>query len=146
MGRSVTILSHLVFSPKARDGVLGPSFASLPFFSIDAVGSEKWTALHEYIDCGTHQRAPSNSSIKLLSVRVLDFDLGSLLNDQIPRHRSIFSWSLPLALKFGEHFMSTSMVTLTKGFSITRPASRAVESVERWLGGMYTPPLKAAFM
>ena len=43
------------------------------FLSIDAVGSEILTALHEYIDCGTHQRAPSDSFIKLVSVRVLGF-------------------------------------------------------------------------
>ena len=108
--------------------MLGPAFSSTPFLSIDAVGSEIWTALHEYTDCDTHQRAPNNSSIKLLNVRVLDFAVGSLLNDHIPPHRSHFSWSLPLALKLGEHFMSTSMVTLTKAFSITRPASRA----RRW--------------
>jgi hypothetical protein len=97
----------------------------MPFLSIDAVGSKIWTALHEYIDCDTHQRAPNKSSIKLLNVRVLGFSVGRLLNDHIPRHRCHFSWSLPLALKLGEHFMSTSMVTLPRAFSITRPASRA---------------------
>ena len=55
--------------------MLGVAFSSTPFLSIDAVGSEIWAALHEYIDCGTHRRAPNNSSIKLLNVRVLDFDL-----------------------------------------------------------------------
>ena len=35
-----------------------------------------------------------------------------------------FSQSTPLALKFGEHFMSRSMVTLLKGSSMTRPSSR----------------------
>ena len=54
-------------------GVLGAAFSSTPFLSIDAVGSEILTALHQYIDCNTHQRAPSNSSIKLLHVRVLDY-------------------------------------------------------------------------
>ena len=34
---------------------------------------------------------------------------------------AIFYRSLPLALQLGEHFMSTSVVTLTKGLSITRP-------------------------
>ena len=47
------------------------------------------------------------------------------MNDHIPPHRSHFSWSLPLALELGGHFMSTSVVTLMKEFSITRPASRA---------------------
>ena len=58
-------------------GVLGQTFSSTSFLSIDAVGSEILTALHEYIDCGTHQRAPNDSFIKLLSVRVLGFS-GSL--------------------------------------------------------------------
>ena len=35
-------------------------------------------------------------------------------------NRCHFSRSLPLALQFGEHFMSTSVVTPTEGFSITR--------------------------
>jgi len=109
-------------------GALGPTFSSTSFPSIDAVGSKILTRLHEYIDCDTHRRAPNNSSIELLNVRVLDFDLDCLLNDQIPPHRSHFSWSLPLALKLGEHFMSTSMVTLTRALSMTRPASRA----RRW--------------
>ena len=103
----------------------GPTFPSTSFLSIDAVGSEIWTALHEYIDCDTHQRAPNKSSIKLLHVRVLDYAVGCLLNDDQPPDRSNFSWSLPLALKLGEHFMSTSMVTLARVFSITRPVSRA---------------------
>ena len=94
--------------------LLGPTFSSISFLSIDAVGSKILTALHEYVDCETHQRAPNKSSIKLLNVRVLGFSVGRLLNDHIPRHRRHFSWSLPLALKLGEHFMSTSMVTLTK--------------------------------
>ena len=104
--------------------MLEAAFSSAQFLSIDAVGSEILTALHEYIDCDTYQRAPSNSSVKLLNVRVLGFAVGGLLNDHIPRHRCHFSWSLPLALKLGEHFMSTSMVTL-RAPSITRPASRA---------------------
>ena len=105
--------------------MLGAAFSSTPFLSIDAVGSEILTALHEHIDCGTYQRAPNNSSIKPLNIRVLDYAAGRLLNDDKPPDRSHFSWSLPLALKLGEHFMSTSMVTLPKAFSITRPASRA---------------------
>ena len=105
--------------------MLGPTFSSKSFLSIDAVGSEFLTALHEYIDCGTHQRAPDNSFIKLHNVRVLGFAVACLLNDRIPPHRCHFSWSLPLALNLGEHFMSSSMVTLAKGFSIARPASRA---------------------
>ena len=51
-----------------------------------------------------------------------------LFNDDQPPDRSHFSWSLPLALKLGENFMSTSMVALPRAFSITRPASRA----RRW--------------
>ena len=47
-----------------------------------------------------------------------------------PSLRPIFSWSLPLALKFCEHFMSTSMVTLKRARSITRPASRLDDAVE----------------
>ena len=108
--------------------MLGPTFPSTSFLSIDAVGSEIWTALHEYIDCDTHQRTPSNSPFKLLHVRLLGFAVGCLLNDDRPPHRCHFSWSLPLALELGEHFMSTSVVTLTKGFPVTRPASRA----RRW--------------
>ena len=94
---------------------LGQTFSSTPFPSINAVGSEILTRLHEYIDCGTHRRAPNNSSIKLLNVRVLDFVGGCLLRASVRCH---FSWSLPLALKLDEHFMSTSMVTLTRAFSI----------------------------
>ena len=48
-------------------GVSGPTFPSTPFLSIDAVGSEIWTALHEHINCGTHQRVPNRSSIDLLN-------------------------------------------------------------------------------
>ena len=86
MGRWVIIHSPTVtYPPKARDGRLGTTFVpSTPFLSIDAVGSEIWTLLHEYIDCGTHQRAPNNLSIKLLNVRVLGFAVGSLLNDFQP--------------------------------------------------------------
>ena len=40
------------------------------------------------------------------------------------------SWSLPLALKLGEHFMSTSMVTLKLACSINRPASRLDDAAE----------------
>ena len=56
-------------------GALGPTFSSTSFPSIDAVGSKILTALHEYVDCDTHQRAPNKSSIKLLNVRVLDLRL-----------------------------------------------------------------------
>ena len=105
--------------------MLEAAFSSTPFLSIEAVGSELLTSLHEHTDYGTHQRAPNDSSIELLHVRVLDCEVGFLVEGSPPSHRSIFSWSLPLALKLGEHFMSTSMVTLTKAFSITRPASRA---------------------
>ena len=108
--------------------MLGLIFSWLAFLSIDAVGSEILTALHEYTDCGTHQRALNNSFIKLLSVRVLGFAVARFVNDHVLPHRSHFSWLLPLALKLGEHFMSTSMVTLTGELSITRPASRA----RRW--------------
>ena len=96
--------------------VLGLIFSWPSFILIDAVGSKILTALREYIDCDTHQRAPSNSSIKLLNVRVLGFAVGRLLNDHIPRHRCHFSWPLLLALKLGEHFMSKSMVTPAKVF------------------------------
>ena len=95
--------------------MLGPTFPSISFLSIDAVGSEILTALHGHIDCGTYQRTSNNSSIKLLNVRVLDFAVGCLLNDYRPHHRSHFSWSLPLALKLGEHFMSTSINGDTPG-------------------------------
>ena len=82
--------------------MLGAAFSSTPFLSIDAVGSELWTALHEYIDCDTHRRLPNTSSIQLLNVRVLDYAVGGLFNDGQPPDRSHFSWSLPLALKLGE--------------------------------------------
>ena len=72
----VTIRLSPSVPQQARDDVLGPSFTSLRFFSIGAVGSEIWTALHEYIDCGTHQRGPNHSSIELLNVRILGFDVG----------------------------------------------------------------------
>ena len=52
-------------------------------------------------------------------------EVDCLVEGSPPFHRFIFSWSLPLALKLGEHFMSTSMVALPRAFSITRPASRA---------------------
>ena len=110
--------------------MLGLIFLWLAFLSIDAVGSELWTSLHEYIDCDTHRRAPNNSSIKLLNVRVLDYAVGRLFNDDKPPGRSNLSWSLPLALELGEHFMSTSMVNLPGASSITRPTSRA----RRWRG------------
>ena len=45
------------------------------------------------------------------------------MNDHLPSHRRYFSQSKPLALELGENFMSRSMVTLTKGVSITRPAA-----------------------
>ena len=115
-------------------GVLGTTFPSTPFLSIDAVGSEIWTALHEYINCGTHQRVHNHSSVSLvLNVRLLGFVVGCFVNDHRPPHRCHFSWSLSLALGLGEHFMSTSMVTLTGEISITRPASRARRW--RWVGG-----------
>ena len=104
--------------------MLGAAFSSTPFLSIDAVGSELWTALHGYIDCCTHQRAPDDSSIELPHVRLLGLVVGCLVGGSPPSHRSHFSWSLPLALKLGEHFMRY-VVTLPKTFSITRPASRA---------------------
>ena len=128
MGRSAIIPSHLTLLLKARNDVLGTTFSPTSFLSIDAVGSEIWTALHGYIDCDTHRRAPNNLSIKILNVRVLDYVVGRLFNDDGPPDRSHFSWSLPLALKLGEYFMSTSMVTLPRALSITRPASRA----RRW--------------
>ena len=124
-GRFLIIHSHLTFPPKVRNDVLGPSFTSTPFLSIDAVGSEIWTALHGYTKCDTHLRIPNQSSIKLLNVLVLGFVVGCFVSGHRPPHRCHFSWSLPLALGLGEHFMSTSVVTLTKGFPITRPASRA---------------------
>ena len=110
--------------------MLEAAFSSTPFLSIDAVGSELWTALHEYIDCDTHGRAPSNSSIKLLNVRVLDYAVGRLFNDDKPPGRSNLSWSLPLALKLWYRFMGTSMVALKRACSITRPASRARDDAE----------------
>ena len=64
--------------------MLGAAFSSMSFLSIDAVGSELWTSLLEYTDCDTHRRAPSNSSIKLLHVRVLDSHGGRLFNDDQP--------------------------------------------------------------
>ena len=107
-------------------GMLEAAFSSTQFLSIGTVGSELWTSLHEYIDCGTHRRTPNNSSAKLHNFRVLDYEVGCLVEGSPPPHRYIFSWSLPLALKLGKHFMSTSMVTLPREFSITRPASRAM--------------------
>ena len=105
--------------------MLRAAFSSTQILSIDAVGSELLTSLHEYIDCGTHQRAPNDSSIKLLHVRLLDLVVGCLVGGSPPSHHSHSSWSLPLALELGEHFISTSSkVTLPKAFSITRPASR----------------------
>ena len=53
-------------------GVLGANFPLTSFPSIDAAGSEIWARLHECIDCGTHKRTPSYSSIKLIRVRVID--------------------------------------------------------------------------
>ena len=108
--------------------MLGAAFSSTPILSIDAVGSELWAALHEHIDCDTHRRATNNSSIKALKVRVLDYEVGGLFSDGQPPHRSHFSWSLPLVLELGEHFMSTSIVALPRALSITCPASRA----RRW--------------
>ena len=55
--------------------VLGLIFSATSFPSIDAVGSEFFTRLYEYINCDTHRKAPKNSSIKIPSVRVLDFDV-----------------------------------------------------------------------
>ena len=60
-------------------GVLGSTFPLSSFLSIDAVGSEVWTALHEYINGDTHQRVPSHSPIYLLSVRLIDFVVGCLV-------------------------------------------------------------------
>ena len=37
------------------------AFSILPFLSIDAVGSELWTALHEYINGDTHKSVFDNS-------------------------------------------------------------------------------------
>ena len=108
MRRPMIIPSHLTHPPKVGDKSVGTDLLFDAIFPIDAVGPEIWRALHGWINDGTRQRAPNNSSIELSDVRVLDFDLGCLLNDQIPRHRCQFSWSLPLALKLGEHFMSTS--------------------------------------
>ena len=47
------------------------------------------------------------------------------VNGHLPSHRWYSSRSLPLALQsgIGIRIMSASMVTLTKGFSITRPAA-----------------------
>jgi hypothetical protein len=97
--------------------VLGWTFSWPAFISIDAVGSNLIT-LHEYTDCDTHQRATNNSPIKQLNVRVLGFVGGCLVEGSIPSVRCHFSWSLPLALKLGEHFMSTSVVALAKAFSM----------------------------
>ena len=61
-------------SPKRLGmGVPGTTFPSTSFLSIDAVGSKIWAALHGHIDCGTHQRTPMNSSIKLLNVSCFRF-------------------------------------------------------------------------
>jgi len=51
-------------------GVLAPTFSSTPFLSIDAAGSEIWTALHAYINGDTHQGVLNNSSGKLLDDEV----------------------------------------------------------------------------
>ena len=48
------------------------AFSTVPFLSIDAVGSELLTRLLEHIDCDTDQRTPKNSSIKLSNVLVFD--------------------------------------------------------------------------
>ena len=42
--------------------MLGAAFSSTQFLSIDAVGSELWTALHEYINGDTHKSVFDNSS------------------------------------------------------------------------------------
>ena len=47
-----------------RGEELEVAFSIVPFLSIDAVGSELWTALHEYINGGTLSRASDNSSGK----------------------------------------------------------------------------------
>ena len=44
-----------------RVGMLEVAFTIVPFLSIDAVGSELWTALHEYISGGTLKSAFDNS-------------------------------------------------------------------------------------
>ena len=48
-----------------------------------------------------------------------------LADEAPPSQPSIFPWSLPLALRLLEHFMSTSVVTLPRACSTTRPASCA---------------------
>ena len=46
--------------------VLDLIFSWLAFLSIDAVGSEILTALHEYIDCDTHQKHPITRTLNYL--------------------------------------------------------------------------------
>ena len=65
----------------------------------------------------------SSISSEFVSWGLLTFSLSYLF---------LVSWSLPLALKLCEHFMSTSMVTLKGACSITRPASRVDDAVESW--------------
>ena len=56
-------------------------------------------------------------SVGLLSPKGQGWQCGNQTSNR--RHSS---WSLPLALQLGVHLISWPVVTLTKAFSITRPA------------------------
>ena len=66
------------------------------------------------------------------------------MNDHLPSHRRYFSQSKPLALELGENFMSRSMVTLTKGVSITRPAALLIFNLNRVSRALSALPLAIA--
>ena len=57
-----------------------------------------------------------------------------LADEAPPSQPSIFPWSLPLALRLLEHFMSTSVVTLPRACSTTRPAAVYTMSASRGNG------------